>query len=656
MWPWVLGLVVGACGEVASEGTVLCQGSCDCAPPDTVCLDGRCAAGCPETGCPETARCDYDSGMCLPVDVGACVQDLDCGPPDQICVQGFCRPGCPLTCCFGGTICNVETGYCETDPLVGCRDDRDCDPPTTTCVAGRCLTPRYCMADADCDPPLKVCDGGVCLDGCLAMGCAEYETCAAATGWCALTGGCELDAHCDPPALVCERGGCVPGCLSAGCPAGQVCDAVTGRCAVETPPEGCEGDAECTPPSTVCDASAGDCVPGCLTTGCPDGQACNTATGHCQDAEDPCTNDTNCSPPQTICESGACVQGCLSVPCPGGSQCNMSTGRCEVVDPGCASDGQCAPPDTICEAGHCVPGCLTTPCPLGVDCDPATGRCLHKLGLGEACESSSGCLSGMCITLSMASGAQHNVCVEPCCAGTDCPMGFACQMLTGVKFCVPAHVFTGATFNVMDGGPCTHPLQCQSGMCDSNGKCVEACCTTDDCAYGGILDTCQLWANTDAAGNPTSSPVRICNVDPLQYSPYCYEYPNCMTPPGVDCQSDFECTTLMCDNVYPGHSGQTCSTFCCSNDDCAPGHGCRMYSEAIPGGLQAHVPMCLKDGGFPVGSACTYGDECLGGDCVQGTCRALCCSDADCSAGQTCGLAIKADAVSGLESYVTYCD
>lgn len=578
-----------SCSSGSGQGSVVCSGNCDCQPPSSVCIDGRCADGCGASGCPEGAYCDTGSGLCFPEAPKSCQRDLDCGPPDRICVQGLCAPGCALTCCFGGTLCNGETGYCVNDPRYGCRNDRECEPPTTTCVEGRCLTPEFCMADVDCDGPVKICDGGLCLDG----------------------------------------------CLTHGCPDGSICDGATGRCRAGRDVDVVE------PP----DAEPAD-------TSTPDDPADPPDPGAVDVPPSSCSNDTHCNVPLTVCEQGHCVPGCLTVACPAGQSCDQGLGRCHDAPVTCAADAACTPPATICQAGACVPGCSTSGCPSGVDCNASTGHCLHKKNLGDLCTSGSECTTGMCIEVAFTTGASYFVCVLPCCSGSDCPVGFGCLQQPGVKFCIPATLYPGATFQVADGGPCVNATQCQSGSCSfdaDGGRCVETCCTTDDCALAPI-HTCQGYS-ADA-----SSPfLKLCDLDPTQYHYACLEYPNCTVPPGQPCQSSYECTTLMCDDMY-GTSGHLCADFCCSNVDCPAGTSCRMYAEESPGFTHPMLtPLCLKDGGVPVGQACTYGSDCLGGDCVASTCRQLCCSEADCPGGQTCRLDLKNDVTSGLSSYVTVC-
>ena len=86
------------------------------------------------------------------------------------------------------------------------------------------------------------------------------------------------------------------------------------------------------------------------------------------------------------------------------------------------------------------------------------------------------------------------------------------------------------------------------------------------------------------------------------------------------------------------------------------GQSCRMYGEGVAGGNPVFGMLCQKDGTIALGSACYKGSDCAAGDCVDHTCRRLCCSTADCPAGQTCRLGIKDDAASGLSSYVTFCE
>jgi hypothetical protein len=523
--------------------------------------------------------------MCVTQTASTCQRDLDCNPPDLICQDHACKPGCTLTCCFGGTLCNQETGYCETNPSSGCRNDHDCDPPATTCVDGRCLTPKTCMGDADCKVLGKVCQGGACLDGCDRVGCGPVGI-------------------CDPVTLRCHDGGLLD-VVEPKAEAVQATDTETEAESVTVPD----------------------------TATLPD----SGPTG--------CTNDSNCNVPVTICEGHQCVPGCGSVPCGVGEQCDLAIGRCKPKPATCTSDADCAPPDTVCQGTTCVDGCGSAGCPPPGTCNALSGHCQGLTPLGETCSHASDCQSGTCIGVALKDGSTRQLCVTPCCTGSECYPGFGCMAITGVKFCLPASLFPGYTFQVADGGSCTNAGQCQSGMCELNkGRCVGTCCQTPDCLMAP-LHTCQLYL----AGNNVE---HICDLDPVNYALECSEYPYCSVPVGGPCQSYAECQSLNCDDAYPD-AGHLCADLCCSNQDCPAGTACRMYTQPF-GAASVYAAMCLKEGEAALGSPCVRGSECAGGDCVGGTCRRLCCQDADCPVGE-CQLDIKQDANSGLETYVTVC-
>jgi hypothetical protein len=560
-----------------------------------------------------------------------CSGNCDCSPPARVCIDGRCADGCLSTGCPVGSYCDSGSGLCFPE------------------------APKACQRDLDCSPPDRICVQGLCAPGCSLTCCFGGTLCNGETGYCVTDPayGCRNDRDCDPPATTCREGRCLT-------------------------PTYCLADVDCDGPAKTC--QGGVCLDGCLTHGCPAGQACVPTTGHCDAGEvvvspeahevvepvdavepadteshdtatpTPCSNDTNCAPPVTICKDHACAPGCLTVACTTGEQCDPSTGRCVDTPEPCQVDLACDPPASICELGACVPGCGTSGCPAGVECDAATGHCLHKKNLGDLCSSGGECATGMCIQVAFTTGASYFVCVMPCCGGSDCPAGFGCMQQPGLKFCIPATIYPGATFQVADGGSCTNATQCQSGSCDvGKSRCVETCCQTGDCMLAG-LDTCQWWAATE-----TSPVVRLCDLDQAQYHWACMEYPNCTVPVGAACQSDFECQTLMCDNVY-GSSGHLCAGFCCANADCPAGTACRQYAEkGIGGGDPLIAALCLKQGTVAEGQPCTAGADCATGDCLDGACRRLCCSAADCQAGEACRLTIKDDATSGVSSYATYC-
>jgi hypothetical protein len=202
------------------------------------------------------------------------------------------------------------------------------------------------------------CDG-IAVLGRGAEGCAPV-TCEMACehGFAEGEDGCEICACRDAPCLAPNP----VGCATSGCPDGQVCETTAG-CA----PSSCACDTATA--SWVCteDCGGGVCVPepvvcalpdpsGCVQTGCPSGEVCDTTLG--------------CYPSNCACDvSGAwiCTEDC------GGGQC-VEDSPCGPSPAGCTQVG--CPDGYTCDMSV---GCLPSVC----TCDPATGwACTDDCGGG----------------------------------------------------------------------------------------------------------------------------------------------------------------------------------------------------------------------------------------------------------------------------------
>jgi len=185
------------------------------------------------------------------------------------------------------------------------------DPPHygTPGVANIVCDP--CVPNPCQEPPVSTCDGNVVVETLGPGICSDLDGEAQ----------CEFEVQrteCDD-GLVCEAGVCLaPGCVQTGCPEGEVCNAETRQC--EAAPQGCP--AEGCPEGQICDQEAGACVDepdDCQVQGCPAGQRCDEDTGRCV------------SPP------GCQQTGCLET-----EICDQDTGDCVA-----APEGSCEVPSVL---------------------------------------------------------------------------------------------------------------------------------------------------------------------------------------------------------------------------------------------------------------------------------------------------------------------
>lgn len=252
-----------------------------------------------------------------------------------------------------------------------------------------------------------------------------------------------------------------------------------------------------------------------------------------------------------------------------------------------------------------------------IDALPPIDAALRDLPLGADCDRATDCQTDLCVDLAIA-GARHAICATPCCHETDCPLGFGCQYLRGVKLCVPSRIYPpGYTFDRPAGQRCLGNA-CQSGLCDVEAdRCLATCCTDRDCA--GL--TC-IWTPTGAG------PRAIC--DPLPFG---------FGRTGDGCFGDLDCRSRICVPApAPINAPGICADPCCTHDDCPPPTACGRVAafegNTITGVITACVP--LTRGPLPDDAPCATETECTGAECIEGTCTRPCCQDNDCPPTHRC--------------------
>jgi hypothetical protein len=323
---WILAL--GGLSECTCTTDAQCGGTTPhCAPAGDP-LAGACVAcvtdaqcdGSPDTNTPV---CDKSGGASTDT-CRACAASSECvgaalGP---VCVgsgghAGQCAQCAASTDCSGGTPVCFDTG--PTNTCVQCSTNANCSGTTPICD-GTSHACGPCAGDSDCTAPTPACQTTGPLTGecnqCSASNasqCAGHDpTCDTARGLCVA---CNANGDCAAMAPICLAHACVgctsdytitnpaprscptpqlPACQTSGSLAGECtqCSPTNASVCASLPKQpvcvdgkeqcGCSQNSDCgAKTGLLCDASqppAGQCVPGCTTTGgvdnCPQGETC----------------------------------------------------------------------------------------------------------------------------------------------------------------------------------------------------------------------------------------------------------------------------------------------------------------------------------------------------------------------------------------------
>ena len=393
--------------------------------------------------------------------------------------------------------------------VIPCPGDPPCDDDDP-CTKDKCVPGVGCVYEytniPKCDDDFDCTVGGQCQNGmCVFMqlnDCDDDNVCT--TDWCDPFMGCRNepnDAGCDDddPCTagdLCEDGVCVPG-------EPVICDDGNG-CTSDVcgPFWGCDFD----PLEDGAECAYGEGVP--LAGACLDGVCVPDAAGMVL-----CVADADC----TFLENANLCDGhfvCLE------SKCTLV----EVLYEQCPGDAEL----NQCSSFLCVPAtgeCLESPLPDGASCSD-----------GNLCTVQDVCVGGGCVGGPALICDDHN----PCTFDTCDPEG-GCD-------------FEPVPSPCDDFDPCTHPDQCQGGLCVP-GNVVPGCCLASS----------------------------ECDDDNLCTSDHCSSDNICLNLP-ADCDDGDPCTI----------------------DACEPETGCHFAS------LDAEGAGCLNQG------VCEAGFDAIVVDCVDG--------------------------------------
>jgi hypothetical protein len=393
----------------------------------------------------------------------------------------------------------------------------------------------------------------------------------------------------------------------------------------------------------------------------------------------PCTSGLTC--PSGFCVNGVCCDSACTDPCATclASQGATEDGVCGVASslqapPACggyACDGKGTTCPTSCVAGTCHPLYY---------CD-ASSTCVPVKQHGEPCQSSDECNTAACV---------DGVCCLAGCVGCS-----ACiEALTGAPDGECAPVFAGTDPNNKCPQDLGFPASCKAdGLCDGIGDCrvfapPTTACGATTCEPGNQisgmlcngLGTCA--PGTASCGTypclGTSCTKQCVSQDDCTDIGFCSAAGTCENrrPNGAQCSEGYECQSYICaDGVccnttcdgqcewcadpftlgvcvavlgYPppgrppcAPSKDVCAAKTCDGEErafCAAYAGGDVICKeaSCNGGIAQPAVTCDGKGQCPEATAI----ECGAYACDETACKSSCTSDADCSSGNQCDVAL----------------
>ena len=646
-----------------------CLQSSECANNhcvDGVCCDQACGGGCRSCAltstlghCTPIAAGTVDPrGVCAPMAQSTCGTNGKCDgqggcqtwPVGTLCADETCNPTgnvykAPSTCNASGQCVAPDLIACSpficnaTRCFIACTNDSQCVPPNT-CINNSCGLKdngASCSDQKECKSTF--CAQGVCCDqactgACKSCSVGQLGQCTDVTGGAIDPTGqcvpqdqstCGLNGRCQAGA--CQKWAANTPCMPATCPtttnlftALSTCDGagtcvVPGttscfpyRCGTAACKATCTADADCLPPATCANGLCGLKPPGaicaskaeCLSGFCEQGVCCQTAcTGICKSCA--------LSASRGVCSN--ITAGTVDIL----SRCSDQGAASCGTDGYCDGNGACRlySTSTVCAPAMC-PTNTTNPTltpsrncnGLGV-CQPATTiacapyQCNGTTACLAACSTDSDCLSpNICDPPTSKCGNKKRL-GQACTATSDCLTGNfcvdgVCCGTSSCSLCQACNVGTSA-------GRCTFV---PTGSPDTMGRCTPnpPCGLTGMCNGAGA---CQMAAATVSCGSQS------CSGSTFTPTSHCDGSGNCLPPTASSC-SPYTCT------------GSSCRTTCAMDSHCVSPFTCQ--------GSPPNRSCALK----PNGMACTAGNQCISGSCVDGICCGLPAGSTSCGTCQTC--------------------
>jgi len=648
------------CGDKKRLGQP-CTMTSDCLTGD-FCVDGVC---CGSSTCGTCQACNVvnKAGTCSNVTSGdaephaRCTPQLPCGNTGSCDGNGSCQQASAGVSC-GTATCSGST----FSPVSHCTGDGACATPTTStcspyvCGANACLI--TCAGDGDCLAPYT-CQGAAGAKSCA----LKKNGLACTTGGQCISGNCVDTVCCGSPScapcMACNlngSGSC--SAVAAGTPAPTAFCSDQGASSCGNNGK-CDGGGGCQkyPDNTPCSSAtcptnastltmAGACLNGtcnkptapCLPYYCNGASACSATCGSIQDCQSGyyCTgvggtcqakkDDGQACTIGDECVHGNCVDKfcCGTAACPSCKACNVpgSEGTCSAMIAGSIDpNGTCVDqgPTSCGHNGKCDGGGGCQSYPDGTTCSQASCKDTATLNLAGACNGGSCKVTPHdCTPFTCAS----NACTSTCNVDTDCVSGYC----TGPGGMCKAKKMNGETCDP------AKPNQCAFGFC-VDGVCCNTACTSGctSCATG----TCTVVGagTADPHGVCKDLGAAACGTNGLCDGTLggCTSYATGTPCSSETCQSGTSNHTLAgaCANGSCSADTDNCNGFTCDTNDRCRGT-CTDDSQCLQPDYYCASGACAKRKAD--GKSCTVGDECVHGNCVDGTC----CGSAKCDQCETC--------------------
>ena len=602
----------GECGSGVCADSICCATTCSqtCKACNVKSMEGACSpvpADQPDLNasvtCTGSQACD-GKGNCKTASGQACAGSTGC--TTGYCVDTFCcKTACTQTCksCAvsgsHGTCANVPQGDQDTSATSPCTGSKACDGKGVCkkTIGQACANASECASGSCAD---GICCKSACLETCKSCAlstslgiCTNVLSGApdlSATTPCSGTGACDGKGACKKSkgqactsSTECSSGHCVDSyCCSESCTAScKACNLATsvGTCGL-------------VPPGKF-DLNA--------TSPCSGTKACD-GKGTCKGA-----NGTTCTS-ASQCGSGFCTDGhCCAEACMGSCMSCGLTGK----------QGACQP------VAELMPDLnASTPCVGNFLCD-GKGACLASPG--RACSKGSQCATGFCVDSTCCTTACSSKCMSCAMAGTpgtckvvpaksdprgDCPTNYTC-----------------------DGTGACKKLAGQ--VCTTTGECISGICVDGTCCDTPCMDTCKSCKNKGAEGKCTNLPALSEDktaTTSCQGTKRCDGQGKCKLANGQPCTSATDCVG---NNCVDGVCCKTACTETCKSCAITGNTGmCALLAKGLLDKSAANpctgTQACDGKGACKkaLAQACTTGDDCALGYCVDGYCCATACTEA----------------------------